>query len=546
MTHTGLLAALGIAGALCLACLVAFWRHARARRRSEEALHLSESRLRHIVDNMLVGLVTTSASGRIETANPAAERLFGYPASALIGQPFKNLFAQPDEPWLDALATFPTLTTSGLTERDGKRQNGETFPLEISVVPFETEAGPQFAAYIRDISERRDLDHLKDDFVSAVSHELRTPLTSIRAALQLVLDEKPAFQDPDHEPLLDIALNNCERLILSINDILDVSRADAGRMHLKLAPCDVGALIRSAVRGAEPSSRTAGVVIVVQPEPEPLTVSGDFDRLVQVLGNLLSNAVKFAPSRSTVTIGGARRGKSISISIRDSGAGIAEHDIGKLFDRFHQVPASAPQREGGTGLGLSIVKALVDGHGGQVTVESRPGEGSTFTVTLPAYAPARLSLAAPIDTVTLRVDGKADSSRRATVLFAEDDDDLRRVLSRSLEHCGFTVLMAPDGEVARRIFDDTTCDLIVLDLHMPGLDGFEVIRHVRASAHGAAVPIIVVSGSNTGGGELESMELGANVYMPKPVDVRRLAEKLSGLLPVPRPPLTLNEPPPAP
>ena len=161
----------------------------------------------------------------------------------------------------------------------------------------------------------------------------------------------------------------------------------------------------------------------------------------------------------------------------------------------------------------------MEGHGGQVTVDSRVGEGSTFTVTLPIQAgPIRPSSQAAIENIS--ADPPVRASLQATVLFAEDDADLRHVLSRSLRQRGFTVLSAPDGEVARGIFDRGACDLIVLDLHLPGLTGLEVIRHVRASERGSTVPIVVVSGSNSGGGERESIELGANLYMPKPINVR--------------------------
>ena len=159
----------------------------------------------------------------------------------MIGRSFSELISSSPGSRLDDVGILLARAIGRVTESEGKRANGETFPLELSVVPYEADTGRQFEAYIIDISDRRDSDRLKEEFVSVVSHELRTPLTSIRAALQLVLEEKPAYQDPDHEPLLDIALKNCERLILSINDILDVRsrmRPDAS----ELSSCDLAPL----------------------------------------------------------------------------------------------------------------------------------------------------------------------------------------------------------------------------------------------------------------------------------------------------------------
>jgi signal transduction histidine kinase len=172
-------------------------------------------------------------------------------------------------------------------------------------------------------------------------------------------------------------------------------------MHLELSPCDMAAVAGTARRIVEPSARTAGIALAVDFEPGLPLINGDFERLVQVLVNLLSNAVKFAPAGSTVAVSGVRRDDALAVSVRDRGAGIAEEDLGKLLGRFKQLAGSAPRSEGGTGLGLSIVKALVEAHGGQVIVDSRVGEGSTFTVTLPiGTGPIRPSREPAIETVS--------------------------------------------------------------------------------------------------------------------------------------------------
>jgi PAS domain S-box-containing protein len=623
---------------LIVACVL-LWRHEHSRRLAQGALRASEERVRLIIDNMMTGLVMLTESGRIESMNPAAVRIFG---PAMVGRYLRDLIVWRAEPSAAELRTLTESALQRVTEWTGRRDDGDGFPLELSLFAFDAGGKRRFAAHVLDISERHEVDRLKDEFVAVVSHELRTPLTSIRGALQLVLDEKPEFKEPDHEPLLTIALNNCERLIRIINDTLDVAKAEAGQIELKLGACAVDDLARTAIQSVDQTARAAGVVIEVHLEPGLPPITGDFDRVVQILVNLLSNAVKSAPAGSVVTLTGRSVDGAVALAVQDHGAGIARTDLGKLFHKFKQLDSPGPLRARGTGLGLAIVKALAEQHGGHVEVESCVGEGSTFTVTLPAgvnraapfqsegcgvpymtrsrstvlivdddadvrqifraclehagYAVIeaedgptgiRLAIEQHPDLITMDltlpgelgldvietlsgdartraipiiiISGATEAAmerppgltvlrkpvtfecllteiarrlerRPATILLADDDDDLRNVLSPALTRRGFIVVPASDGVMARRIYDTAGCDLVVLDLNMPGVDGFEVIRHVRASVAGANLPIVVVSGSSTGGGERQSLELGANIYLAKPIDPQRLAQELTRLL----------------
>jgi PAS domain S-box-containing protein len=634
------LAAVGGVGVLILGIGYAGVRgRIRAQRSAESASRSTEARSRQVVERMITGLITTDDAGRIESANPAATHMFGYLSAEIVGRDLMHVLAVPN---VDQAGSLDALVGAGLgrvTEWEGRRKDSTTFPLDMALFEFRDDTGRHFAVNVRDISERREVDRLKGEFVSVVSHELRTPLTSIRGALQLVLGERPSFKDPDHGRLLDIALNNCERLIRIINDILDVSKIEAGQIELKLRACSVENLVRSSIQAVEEMARAASVPIVVEVDPELPAIRGDFDRLVQVLVNLLGNAVKFTPTGSIVTVRAGKVSNGIALSVRDQGPGIAKSDIDKLFRRFKQLDSSATRKAGGTGLGLAIVKALVEQHGGAVAATSQLGEGSTFTVTLPvdaASAPdraSRLSSAAtgspgpkvlvvdddddvrlvlrrhleragyqvreaadgeaavlaalqempnlitmdlvmpgldgvsairqlsaeartasiPIIVVSAMADtmpighrfaviGKpvspdallreiADLLRRhATVLLAEDDGDLRDVLSKALTLRGFKVLTATDGVRAQQLYDEAVCDLVVVDLCMPLLDGFDVIRHVRESPRGKAIPIVAISGSNSGHGEMFSLQLGANVYLAKPLNAEDLVGEIHRLL----------------
>ena len=621
-------------------------RYVGAQARAQQALESSEERFRLVIDRMIAGLVITSERGKIESINPAALRMFGYTADEIVGRYFKRLVAVPEgaaEP--DVERFLQSVMERGLgqvTEWQGRRREGGVFPLELSLFEFRTEEGRHLAGIVRDISERREIDRMKDEFISVVSHELRTPLTSIRGAIQLVLAERPTFQDPEHEPLLNIALSNCERLIRIINDILDVSKIEAGQVQLKIRCCEVDEIVRSSIESVNEMARASSVRLVAEVSPALPPLLVDYDRAVQMCVNLLSNAVKFAPAQSVVTIGAREVPGGIAISVRDRGQGIAGVDLGKLFRKFKQLDSSATRRAGGTGLGLSIVKALAEQHGGSVSVVSTEGEGATFTVTLPAAlrlqprqgalspagpggqgrgetilvvdddpdirrvlrgqlevagyqvveatdgesavrtaieaAPSLITMdlvmpgigglsaiqllgadprtadipvvivSALASTVsvapTLTVIPKPVSSDRllreiellvgrapnGTILLAEDDDDLRNVMSRALTRRGFHVLTASDGDVARQLYDATRCDMILLDLHMPQFDGFSLIEHIRSSPDGRELPIVVISGSNTGQGERRAMALGANVYIAKPVDADSLVPELKSLL----------------
>lgn len=526
-------------------------------------------------------------------------------------------------------------------------KNGSV-PMLVAAAPIRDVNGAIDGALVafQDVSTLRAVDRMKDEFVSIVSHELRTPLTSIRGSLQLVLDDVDGAIDSEHRQLLNVGLNNCERLIRIINDILDVSKIEAGRMKLQTAPANVAELVRLALDSVESIASAARVTFDVQiPSVLPAVVV-DQDRIVQALVNLISNAVKFAPNDSVVKVEVTHAHGEIAIAVRDSGAGISTDDLARLFQKFQQVDASASRRKGGTGLGLVISKALVEQHGGRIEVESSVGNGARFTIVLPAGpspAPeavrsirgdvgtqvrsaagtiliiddddefrmvvrrqleksgyrvveardgaaglhvaretrpdaitldlmmpgmngwevlAKLTADPDLNTIpVIVISATADqpgplarevavlakpvgqdqllheiaqvlTTPGATVLVAEDDEDLRRVLSEALQRRGYRVVHARDGAEALAIFESTQIDLLVLDLKMPNVDGLAVIKRLRDSVAGRAVPIVVVSGSDgEGRSEFRAMRLGADVYMTKPIEAGNLAQEIQKLIP---------------
>jgi PAS domain S-box-containing protein len=267
-----------------------------------------------------------------------------------------------------------------------KPPDGREMPILVSAAPLREDDGriSGGVAAFQDITSLYEVDRLKTEFVSIVSHELRTPLTSIKGALQLLIDERTA-SDPDHAMLLNVALSNTERLVRIINDILDISKIEAGKLELHVRPHAVHEVVKQSLQNVESIAHGALVFLKSDIEAGAPAVQVDLDRFIQVIVNLLSNALKVAPPRSEVTLRARRTADGfVAFSVADRGRGIAPDKLGLLFQKFQQLDGANTRRARGTGLGLAIVKALVEMQGGQVSVESAVGQGSTFTVTVPA------------------------------------------------------------------------------------------------------------------------------------------------------------------
>jgi len=227
-----------------------------------------------------------------------------------------------------------------------------------------------------------ELDRLKDSFVAAVSHELRTPLTSIRGYLELVRDGEAGELTPEQDEFLSVVDRNADRLLRVVGDLLVIAQADSGRLSLELREVDLGTLVADAVSAAAPAVEAKGIRLRHRTDSVPPLV-GDPHRLGQLLDNLLSNAVKFTPAGGEVEVRTGTQGRHALLEVADTGMGMSPGEQARLFERFYRTPAANEQAIPGTGLGLAIVKAIVEAHGGQITVESRQGEGTTFRVSLP-------------------------------------------------------------------------------------------------------------------------------------------------------------------
>jgi PAS domain S-box-containing protein len=359
------------------------------RERVEGELRTSEARYRHLVENASDLIVQADGAGIIRYANEAAARLFGIAPGSMVGMPFLRL-VRPDARraacrfYADQLRRRQP---ASYQELPGVTHDGRELWLELSVrLTWEGERLTAAQAVGRDVTERRQVERLKDDFISVASHELRTPLTSIRAALGLLESGLMDKQPERARHTLRIATRNSERLARLLNDILDLERLNSGAVRVERRPYDVAEVMSQAAETVRTAAESAGVLLLV--DSPRTTACMDPDRICQVLVNLLGNAVKFSPAGGTVWLAAAKDEDGVTLTVRDQGRGIPADKLDAVFQRFTQVDVSDAREKGGSGLGLAICRTIVQQHGGRVWVESREGAGSVFSVRLPGNGSA--------------------------------------------------------------------------------------------------------------------------------------------------------------
>lgn len=359
-----------------------------SRSRTERILRDSEERIRTVVDNMVDGIITCDSRGVIESANPAATRMFGFEPGELVGKNVSVLAPEPHRSThgshiLRYLTTGEAHVIGTARELEGMRADGSAIPVELAVSELTLGGERMFTAIIRDITDRKQVERMKAEFVSTVSHELRTPLTSIRGSLGLLAGGAAGELPVKLKSMLDIAFKNTQRLINLVNDILDLQRIEAGRMDFRFEPVAVAEIVETAAAANKGFADEHEVEIVVS-EPLPdVQVNVDADRIGQVMANLLSNAAKFSPHGSAVTISAEKKPDWVRISVTDHGPGIPDSFRGRVFERFSQADSTDTRRAGGTGLGLNISKMIVERHEGRIAFDSEVGTGSIFYFELP-------------------------------------------------------------------------------------------------------------------------------------------------------------------
>jgi CheY-like chemotaxis protein len=369
----------------------------------------------------------------------------------------------------------------------------------------------------RDVTQRREVDRMKNEFISVVSHELRTPLTSIRGSLELLASGVLGELTPRAESMANIALESSERLTRLINDILDLERIESGTRPIDVTAIDAAELLRRSVAEMDGHARSTGVRIEVAESAG--RVLADPDRIVQTLTNLLGNAIKFSAEGQVVLVDAVPQEGLVLFRVRDEGRGIPEDKLETIFQRFEQVDSSDARQSGGTGLGLAISRGIVERHGGRMWAESRPGGGATILFTLPAAARGK------------RAPTGGAASHPGAVLIVEDDDDLANVLSTLLAEHAVTTARAASVDEAIRLASELQPTVVVLDLALPDGDGSDVIAALRRDPRSAATDLLVYSAADVEAADRDRLALGRTAFLTKGrVDPATLARRVQQLL----------------
>jgi PAS domain S-box-containing protein len=341
-------------------------------------------KLAHVLEYAAEGIFSTSADGTIETVNPAACTIFQYDPAELIG---KNIFSLVPAREQSMHAGFmarlrggtPGDARSGL-EVTGVRKGGQEFPIEVSFRMLEIGSRKVFTGLIRDITERKNHERNKSEFIASVSHELRTPLTTILGALAMLEEDFKESLDTDARQLVHVALLNSQRLHALVNDILDVEKIDAGMMRFDIERISLQLLLEEICAMNQPFAKKMGVILKIDMPSQPIALMVDHMRFSQVMTNLISNACKFSPQNKVVSVAVGLRGDLVRINVIDEGPGIPEEFRARIFQRFAQAQSARNNKQTGTGLGLSLAKTMVEKMHGTIGFNSAPGSGSTFFV----------------------------------------------------------------------------------------------------------------------------------------------------------------------
>ena len=490
----------------------------KIRMREGELLE-SEARIKAIIENAIDGIISIDARGHVMSFNPAAEAIFGYRSNEVIGQNVNILMPQPyrrehDGYLYNYLSTGKKKVIGIGREVEGMRKDGSTFPLELAVSEVELNDGLLFIGIIRDITERKRNEQMKNEFVSTVSHELRTPLTSIRGAISLVLGKAGAELSPKIKRMLETANRNSERLTFLINDILDLEKINSGKLEFHLEAVNLEELTKRAIDENEgyASSHNTSLRLVFDADAAT-TVLVDAQRLLQVFANLISNAVKYSPDNGVVEIVVRRVDDRVRISVIDKGPGIPLDFRPKIFGRFAQADSSDTREKGGSGLGLTITRAIIEQLGGHIGFDSEIDVGTEFYFELTTWEQT--------------VENTQHEPSSPKVLVCEDDTDVAYVLTGMLEEEGLCGDIAGSAAGARELLERNTYQLMLLDLKLPDANGLDLVRELRSNDKTRKLPIVVISGrASEGRKEFNGDAVSIADWLQKPVDRGRLINAL--------------------
>jgi signal transduction histidine kinase/DNA-binding response OmpR family regulator len=492
------------------------------RHQQEEA-----SKNQAILESIADGVVVNNPQGRVILMNPAAECILNEPRTNLITTDVRQLLEVFDDPGrTTALVAIEQMFSqascpseieaiSSTLETDHRVINAHMAPV---VARHDEFLG--VVTVLRDITKEVEADRAKNEFISTVSHELRTPMTAIKGYTDLLSGGAVGPLNDNQKRFLGVVKNNTDRLIALINDLLDISRIETGRVRFEPTPVSVEEIIADVIEAMAARAQAHGLILTYEVDAGLPEIMGDRGRLYQVLNNLVGNAINYT-LEGNVSIEATTIGTAVQVSVRDTGVGIVPEDISRIFDRFYRADDPIVQQASGTGLGLPIVKMFVEMHGGRVWVDSEKGRGSTFTFILPVSgAEPDFAEPAPISLSPTPITAK-------TILVVDDDPDIAQLVRIQLEGNGYRVLTASRGQKALEVVKEDKVDLVILDRLLPDVNGLRILDELKGTPSTARIPVIMLTVIEDEG---EAMARGASAYLVKPVNEQLLLEKVETVL----------------
>jgi PAS domain S-box-containing protein len=499
------------------------------RRMHEEALRQSEERFRLLIEGVTdYALYMLDPEGVITSWNTGAERIKGYGREEIIGRHVSVFYSGEDikagRPWEELALARRT----GRAEMEGWRlkKGGERFWARTVLTSLYDSDGRMrgFAKVTQDLSERRHIQDLEkaaqnvNEFIAMLAHELRNPLAPIRNAVHIMAQVPPG--DPAQQMMRATIDRQSAHLTRIVDDMLDIARITRGSLSIDHAQLDLAEVVRHSVETTAPAIEAARHVLELDLPSEPLMVWGDAQRLAQVLSNLLNNSARYTPPGGSIAVRARAEENHAVVQVRDSGRGIEPDMIERIFDMFVQGRAPLQRIGGGLGVGLALARRLAELHGGTVEARSEGvNRGSEFTLRLPLGA---RDGAAQKPEQPARRPGVA---RR--VLVVDDNVDAASMLDMLLRSLGHETRVAHEGTAALRVAEEFRPDIVLLDIGMPGIDGYEVARRLRTLAKARPMRIVAVTGWGQEGDRERSREAGFDLHLVKPVDANELSRALN-------------------
>ena len=519
------------------------------RRRAEDALR-SFAAIVESTDDAIIGM---DLAGVVTSWNNAASELYGYTAEEVIGKHVSVLI--PPEHFQDEHQILSKIRCGERIvhyETVRMAKNGERIDVSLTVSPIQDASGEVIGAskIARDTTERRRIEaereellkrehdaraeaevanRVKDEFLANLSHELRTPLNAIVGWAGMLRNNKLGSEESRRA--IEIIDRNAKAQTQLIESVLDVSRIVSGKLQFDLRPVEVEKVIEAAADSMRPAADAKDIRFRLELGASVAPVSGDFNRLQQVVWNLLSNAVKFSPTGTEINILLKTEAGQVQIVVRDKGQGISADFLPYVFERFRQADASTTRKFGGLGLGLAIVRHLVEMHGGSVKVESEgAGKGATFTVSLPAMSGGAPGASTESAAMLQENMWAKPLLRGVKILLVEDELDTRELLVEMLSACEAEVIAAESASVALVLLAERQPDILISDISMPETDGYEFIRNVRNDSHHSTVPAIALTAHARAEDRRLALAAGFQEHLAKPVNISELADSVARLV----------------